>query len=136
MSDERKRVLMVDDDVDFLEANRVALEAAGFQVLTATDSRHGVELARRSEPDLIIIDLMMEQLYAGFSAVQALRAHEETADVPIIMVSGVTTETGFRIDEQGRKPEWLKVVEFINKPVDPVALARKVAGILEQNRTK
>lgn len=130
MSDCAKKILLVDDDVDFLEANRVALEAAGFQVLTATDSRQGVELAVSAQPSLIVMDLMIEQLYAGFSAVEALHAHKETAEIPIIMVSGVTTETGFRIDQGGRKPEWLKVVDFVNKPVDPVELAKKVAAVL------
>lgn len=133
MSDEKK-VLIVDDDVDFLEANRVALEASGFEVITAPDSREGVRMAEAEIPDLIILDLMMERLYAGFSAVEALHAHEQTRDIPIIMVSGVTTETGFRIDAEGEKPEWLRVVEFVNKPIDPVELARKVAGILESEK--
>lgn len=129
MSDKR-RVLLVDDDVDFLEANRVALEARGFEVLTASDSRHGVEVATKEHPDLIIMDLMMERLYAGFSAVQALAAHEATAEIPVIMVSAVTTETGFRVDDQEQRPEWLRVVEFINKPIDPLVLADKASAIV------
>lgn len=132
MSHECRKVLLVDDDVDFLEANRVALEARGFEVLTASDSRHGVEVAASEKPNLIVVDLMMEQLYAGFSAVQALAAHEATRDIPIIMVSAVTTDTGFRVDKAGSKPEWLRVVEFLNKPVDPVVLAQKVVDILDQ----
>jgi len=132
MSQERKKVLLVDDDVDFLEANRVALEARGFQVLTASDSRHGIEVAESEHPDLIVMDLMMEQLYAGFSAVQSLGAHETTRDIPVIMVSAVTTDTGFRVDRNGEKPEWLRVVEFLNKPVDPVALADKAVDILDK----
>ena len=128
MSKQRK-VLIVDDDMDFQEANRVALEARGFEVVTASDSREGVKLAEEIIPDLVIMDLMMEKLYAGFSAVQALRAHEATADVPIIMVSGVTTETGFRVDQDGEKPDWLRVIQFVNKPVDPVVLAQKAVDI-------
>jgi len=120
------KVLIVDDDIDFVEANRVALEARGLTVVTAADSREAVERAQAEQPDLIIMDLMMERLYAGFSAVQALAAHEDTAHIPIIMVSAVTTETGFRIDENEQKPEWLRVVEFINKPIDPLVLADKV----------
>ncbi|MEN6547678.1 MAG: response regulator [Armatimonadia bacterium] len=131
MSDKRK-ILIVDDDVDFLEANRVALEAQGLEVITASDSRHGVEVAEQEHPDLIIMDLMMERLYAGFSAVQALCAHEATASIPVIMVSAVTTDTGFRVDKGGCKPEWLKVVDFMNKPVDPIDLAKKVAGIVNK----
>lgn len=120
----------MDDDVDFLEATRVALEASGFEVLTASDSRQGIEAAEHEHPDLIIMDLMMEKLYSGFHAVQALGAHEETRSIPVIMVSAVTTDTGFRVDGSGDKPEWLNVTEFLNKPVDPVELARKVAAVL------
>ncbi|MHB8994936.1 MAG: response regulator [Armatimonadota bacterium] len=125
MSDDRNKVLLVDDDVDFLEANRVALEAAGFEVLTESDSTTGVETAEREQPNLIIMDLMMEKPYSGFHAVQALAAHEHTRGIPVIMVSAVTTDTGFRIDDTGSKPEWLKVLEFLNKPVDPIELAKK-----------
>jgi CheY-like chemotaxis protein len=132
MSAGTKRILIVDDDVDFIAASRVALEASGFEVLSANDSRQGVETARAEMPDLIVMDLMMEKLYAGFSAVEALASHEETNAIPIIMVTGVTTETGFRIDSEGQKPEWLKVLEFVNKPVDPVELAKKAQAILEQ----
>lgn len=132
MSAGTKRILIVDDDVDFIAASRVALEASGFEVLSANDSRHGVETARSEMPDLIVMDLMMEKLYAGFSAVEALASHEETKAIPIIMVTGVTTETGFRIDSEGQRPQWLKVLEFVNKPVDPVELAKKAQAILEQ----
>lgn len=132
MSAERRKILIVDDDIDFVEANRIAMEAAGFEVLTATDSKQGVETAEREKPDLIIMDLMMEQLYAGFSAVQALAAHEATAQIPVIMISAVTTDTGFRVDKAGEKPEWLHVVEFLNKPVDPIELAKKAASILNE----
>ncbi len=133
MSD-AKKVLIIDDDVDFLMANQVALEALGFQVLTATDSKRGLELAHSQHADLIILDLMMEKVYSGFSVLQELLSHEGTRDIPIIVVSAVTTETGFRIDEEGRPPEWLKVVDFINKPVDPVELAKKVKAVLEGSK--
>ncbi len=131
MSDQPKKTLIVDDDVDFISANKVALESMGFDVVTATDSKQGVEFAQSEDPDIIILDLMMERLYSGFSVVESLRAHEATAHIPIIMVSAVTTDTGFRVDAEGKAPAWLEVVEFINKPVDPVELARKVASILE-----
>lgn len=130
MSDAAKTILLVDDDVDFIEANKLALEAKGFTVITANDSKTGVKLAEEKHPDLIVIDLMMEELYAGFKAVQELHAHDATASIPVVMVTGITTETGFRVDAEDTRPDWLNVVEFVNKPVDPMALADKVAGLL------
>ncbi len=130
MTQDQKKVLVVDDDTDFIEAATVALQAKGYQVLTALDSKAGVELARRERPDLIICDLMMERLYSGFSVVEELGGYEETRGIPIIMVSAVTTDTGFRIDEHGEKPAWLRAVQFINKPINPIDLAEKVESIL------
>lgn len=128
--DAPKRVLLVDDDQDFITANRIALEAKGFEVMTASSSQTGVETALRELPDLIVADLMMEDLDAGFAMVESLQSHPETAGIPIFMVSGVTTALGFRVDREGSKPEWLHVTEFVNKPVDPVDLAEKIADYL------
>lgn len=126
----KKKILLVDDDADFVTANRIALEAKGFEVVTAPDSQSGIDAAIRERPDLVVVDLMMEELDAGFALVESLQAHAETAGVPIFMVSGVTTALGFRVDQNGSKPEWLNVAEFVNKPIDPVELAEKVATYL------
>jgi CheY-like chemotaxis protein len=121
-----KRILLIDDDVDFLTVNRLALEAAGYEVQMSETARAGVALAREWRPDLILMDLMMEELHSGFAALGELKHHAETEAIPVIMITAVTTATGFRIDEEGEVPEWLKAAEFINKPVDPKDLVRRV----------
>jgi CheY-like chemotaxis protein len=123
---DKKRILLIDDDVDFLTVNRLALEAAGYEVLSSETARRGVEMAREESPDLILMDLMMEELHSGFAALGELKHHSETRNIPVIMITAVTTATGFRIDEQGEVPDWLKAAEFINKPVDPKTLVARV----------
>ena len=88
----KKKVLLVDDDADFVAANRIALEAKGYQVVTAPDSRAGVETALREVPDLVVVDLMMEELDAGFALVESLQNHPKTAGVPILMSLEMTSE--------------------------------------------
>jgi len=127
---DQKRILLIDDDVDFLTVNRLALEAAGYEVLSSETARRGVELAREESPDLILMDLMMEELHSGFAALGELKHHSETANIPVIMITAVTTATGFRIDQQGELPDWLQAAEFINKPVDPKTLVARVAARL------
>lgn len=128
---ERRKVLLIDDDPDFVAANRIALEASGFTVVTASNSRDGAEAAVREQPDVIVADLMMEEMHAGFALVEELMHRDSTSAIPIIMVTSVTTETGFRVDQDGSRPEWLHVREFINKPVDPLTLVRRVSAALE-----
>ncbi len=129
MSD-TKRILIIDDDVDFLTVNSMALEASGFAVDTADNPRLGVEKALAHPPDLILQDLMMEELHSGFAVIGELHNHPETRDVPVIMITAVTTETGFRVDQDGQIPDWLHVVDYLNKPVDPVKLVETVKAAL------
>ena len=129
MSDQ-KRILIIDDDVDFLTVNSLALEAAGYVVDTADSPRAGEDKALANQPDLILQDLMMEELHSGFAVISELHNHVETRDIPVIMITAVTTETGFRIDQGGQVPEWLRVVDYINKPVEPSQLVEKVKAAL------
>ncbi len=132
MMAECKKVLLIDDDPDFVLANRIALEAKGYKVLTASDGPSGARTAVEEKPDLIIVDLMMEELYAGFALVEQLAADHATEGIPVVMVSGVTTETGFRVDQDDKAPSWLHVKAFLNKPIDPIELADRVASFLAE----
>ena len=125
-----QRILIIDDDVDFLTVNSLALEAAGFAVDTADSPRAGVDKALANPPDLILQDLMMEELHSGFAVISELHNHPATRDIPVIMITAVTTETGFRVDQGGQVPEWLRVVDYINKPVEPSLLIEKVTAAL------
>ena len=127
-----KRILLIDDDVDFLTVNSLALEAAGFVVDTAENPHVGVEKALAQPPDLILQDLMMDEAYSGFEVISELGNHAATRDIPVIMITAVTTETGFRIDQGGKIPDWLRVVDYLNKPVDPGQLVGRVKAALNQ----
>ena len=125
-----KRILIIDDDVDFLTVNSLALEAADFAVETADSPRVGVEKALANRPDLILQDLMVEELHSGFAIIGELHNHPETRDILVIMITTVTTETGFRVDQDGQVPEWLHVLDYVNKPIEPSQLVEKVKAVL------
>jgi len=125
-----KKVLIVKDDPTFVASARAALEAKGFEVLIAADKPRAAITAKREHPDLIILGLVMDSMSAGCSILSALQFEEETKKIPFIMVSSVTTETGFRIDQDGHAPSWLRVEEFLNAPVDFDNLAERVHAII------
>ncbi len=132
MADGRK-VLLIDDDPDFVAANTIALKAKGFSVLSADSGEAGARLAEAERPDVIVADLMMEELYAGFALVEQLVHQTATARIPVVMVSAVTTEIGFRVDPARHTPDSLHVAAFLHKPIEPVALAEKITEILDQS---
>jgi DNA-binding response OmpR family regulator len=122
------RILVVDDDRDFVEAVRTLLTHAGYEVLVAYDARSGVTRARETRPDLILLDVMMDERTEGFFTVRELRRAPELAGTPIIVVSAVYD----RVPEFRVPPDraWLAHDAFLAKPVDPEALLAKVRDTL------
>ena len=119
------RILIVDDDIDIIEANKVILEAAGHEVISAMNKTEGMQAALNNKPELMILDVMMDEPDDGFALAQDLRS--KGIQTPIIMLTSVGRVTGmdFGVDE-----ELLPVNEFIQKPVDPAVLQAKVKGLL------
>jgi two-component system alkaline phosphatase synthesis response regulator PhoP len=129
MMDERKKVLVVDDDESAAVFVRAALDPERFEVLRAGDGPTGLSQARQAPPDLIILDVYMPR-QPGFYTLQELRSDPETKDIPVIMLTsvgrrlGITFSTQDLYDVLGTEPD-----VFLEKPVDPLFL-RQVAGRL------
>lgn len=119
-----KRILIVDDDRDFVEAIASFLEANGFTVLRAHNGRDGVKLARMERPDLILMDIMMDERTEGFFTIREIRRQEELKGVPIFVLSALYAQ----MPDFGNPPEsaWLAHDEFLSKPVDMVQLVEKI----------
>lgn len=126
-----KKILIVDDDIDLVEAMRLTLESAGFEVIDAQEGKKGFDLSVQDQPDLIILDVMMGTQDEGFHIAYQLRQDENTRDIPIIMLTAVGQETGFEFDKE-KDEDFLPVNEFIEKPVDPDALIEMVKANLGQ----
>lgn len=113
-----KRILVIDDDIDLVEVIRMTLEKEGYEVLDAQSGSRGLELAITENPDLILLDVMMEDLDEGFQVAYKLRQDNGTRDIPIVMMTAVADQTGFTFDP-GKDADFLPVDEFLEKPVSP-----------------
>lgn len=126
------RVLLVDDDADFAAIHRGILEAAGYQVVWAGTPGDAWARLQAEALDLVITDLMMDRLDAGFSLARRIKADPRLARVPIIVISGVGGRLGFDFRPQG--PEELAAMgadAYFPKPVDSQALTRKIRELLD-----
>lgn len=125
---EKIRVLLVDDDPDFIEANSIVLEAGGFEVLTASSGAEGLSRVREDKPDVVILDVMMENTDEGFAVARNIRRKLQST-VPIIMLTSVGKVTGydFRPEEH---PDFFPVDAFLEKPVPPSVLASRIREIV------
>lgn len=108
----RKKLLIVEDNTELLELLRLGFKQAGFSVSTAATGVEGLKKARNAAPDLIILDLVLPEL-DGFAVCEALRRGEQTAAIPIIMLTGLTSDlTRFAGLESGAN-------EYVTKPASP-----------------
>jgi CheY-like chemotaxis protein len=125
------KILLVDDDPDFLEMHKAVLQNHGYDVLTATSGQEGLERVRAEIPDLIILDLMMEKHDAGFSFSKTVKTDPLFRKIPILMVTSVAEATGFRfsLEEDGY---WMKTDDFLDKPVRPEVLLERVDKLLRK----
>lgn len=134
MGEAQPKILVIDDDPDFTETVQAMLETGGYEVIHAESGKEGLDLVRDEEPDLIVLDIMMDSMYEGFSVISTLRGTPEFLDfrdTPIIMVSAVKQEYGSRISlpEGG---EHLQGDLYLDKPVKPKELLDNVARLLAE----
>lgn len=118
----KKRILVVDDDYEIIDALRYALEAKGFEVMIARDGNQGLAMAEREVPDLVILDMMMPKR-SGFLVLEKLR---RTHDVPIRVIM-ITANEGSRHKAYA---EMLGVDDYIRKPFAMDRLVESVARLL------
>ena len=125
------KILIVDDDPDFIEIGRLSLEGQGYRVLSASSGKEGWEMVEKETPDLVILDLMMEDLDAGMTLSNRIKSHPRYANIPILMLTSISRETGMdftpRSEEDLRK---LKVDDFHSKPIKVKILREKVEKLL------
>ncbi len=126
MSSDRKRIVLVDDDDDFAAAVTAFLELHGYEVHRATGGRAGLALAKKVHPDLVLMDVIMEERTEGFFAVQSLRRTPGLEQVPVFVVSSIyTLAPEFRTMPD---PGWLAHDQFFAKPVDLKALLKAISA--------
>jgi DNA-binding response OmpR family regulator len=122
------KILIVDDDPDFVEATRLVLESAGYQVASAADGDEGLLKAREEKPDLVILDVIMKTVLDGLHMSQEMANDPEQHSVPILMVTSIANR-----DYAALFPtdEYIHIDGFISKPVSPDDLLTRVSAMLK-----
>lgn len=125
----KKKVYIVDDDVDLVESVRMSLEAAGFKVEYQHDANGLVDNVREFNPDVIILDVMFPgDDGAGFKMARSIRHHDDIRSKPIVMLSAVNTEGNYpgKFTNRDIDDIYLPITEFVDKPIDPKILIQKI----------
>lgn len=119
-------IAIIDDDPDILDASSLILESKGYDVVTASNPDDGYKLIIEKKPDLIILDVIMNEPDDGFFLAKKLRREDITT--PIIMYTSISKALGFSFS----KNDMIPVDDFVEKPVSPEALVQKVEKFLKK----
>jgi CheY-like chemotaxis protein len=137
---DKKKILMIDDDVNLVNVVMMVLQAKGYNFESAYSAAEGLEKIKQTNPDLIILDVIMEDFVAGFRVVTELRAAEPGSaystysKIPILMLTSVTAKTSINFSDKVGTA-LLPVDAFIEKPVKPGILLQKIEELLEPKKT-
>ena len=120
---DNRRILIIEDEADMAYAIGLQLEAAGYTVETAGDGKEGLEKARRTKPDLIILDVMLPKM-DGFKVCRMLKFDERYKTIPIIMLTAraqkIDESIGFEVGANA----------YLSKPFEPKELLKKIEGLI------
>jgi CheY-like chemotaxis protein len=131
------KILLIDDDVDFIEISKLSLAGSGYQVFSAGNAKEGWKMIEDETPDLIILDLMMESLDSGIKLSQQIKNHPRYASIPILMLTSISRDTGMDFTPRTREDlKQLHVDDFCTKPIKPKALIEIIKKLLSRNLKK
>jgi CheY-like chemotaxis protein len=125
------KIVIVDDNTDFLFTMETFLQRSGFEVRTADDGQKGLELIRKERPDLILLDIMMETLFSGFEVCKRVRSDDDLRDIPIIGVSAMGEELDINY-RQWPDYDYFSPNAFLDKPVDKQRLLQMIPEVIQK----
>ena len=123
------KVLVVDDDPDFVKVTAKVLEKAGHEVVSAANGAKALKAMRLDTPDVVLLDIMMSYILDGLDVSREMAGDPALKDIPVIMV---TSLTGVKGSDMFPTDEYVPVDEWVSKPVDPDTLLARLDEALNK----
>jgi len=128
--EEKVKILLVDDDRDFIETTKLILESKSYDVIVAYDGDEGLIKARQEKPALIILDVIMP-VKDGFSAAEQLKKDPDLKNIPVVMLTSFAEKKG-ETSVSVSQGLTLEAEDYLDKPVSPDELLRRVERLLKK----
>jgi len=131
----KAKILVIDDDADFVDAVTPILQSALYDVISAANPAEGKQKILNEKPDLILLDIMMDSLFDGFSLcndIKTSKEFKELKDTPIIFISAVKEMTGSRFQFKAEEQGLVGPDDYIDKPVKPDDLITRIERLLQK----
>ncbi len=131
-----KKVLMIDDDPDFVSGIRSILTAANFDVDVAYTPKDGLQSLQTKHFDILLLDIMMGRGAEGIMIARKLRKDAKLRELPVLIITGMREQIAFLFPGEPVHPRFVEVDEMVEKPVEPKMLLEKVNSLIQAAEAK
>jgi DNA-binding response OmpR family regulator len=126
-----KRLLIIDDDPDFVTGIKTILDTAGFEVEVAYDPKEGLRALQTRQYDLLLLDIMMGRGAEGVMIARKLRKDRRLREMPVLIITGMREQIAFLFPGEPIHPRFVEVDELVEKPIEPSLLLEKVNSLIQ-----
>jgi CheY-like chemotaxis protein len=128
---EHKKVLIIDDDPDFVEGIEIILKGADYETDVRYNPKDGWDALKSGDYDILLLDIMMGRGAEGVMMARKIRKDPALRDMPVLIITGIREQIAFLFPGQAVHPGFVPVDELVEKPVEPDVLLEKIGGLLE-----
>ena len=128
--EKKAKILLIDDDIDFIEATKIILESKPYEVIVAYNGDEGLQKAREENPDLILLDIIMP-VKDGFTAAEQVKRDPKLSKIPVLMLTAFAAK-GKETSIPVSRGFTLEAEDYIDKPVSPEELLARVEKYLKK----
>ncbi len=128
---EGKKLLMIDDDPDFVEGIVSILETAGYEVDTTYNPKDGFKALKSKQYDLLLLDIMMGRGAEGVMIARKMRKDPKLRELPVLIITGIREQIAYLFPGQPVHPHFVEVDELVEKPVEPAFLLERVSALIQ-----
>jgi two-component system alkaline phosphatase synthesis response regulator PhoP len=131
-----KKLLMIDDDPDFVAGIKAVLDNAGFEVEVAYNPKDGLHALQTKKYDLLLLDIMMGRGAEGIMIARKLRKDAKLREMPVLIITGMREQIAFLFPGEPIHPRFVEVDELVEKPLEPKLLLEKVNSLIQTAEAK
>lgn len=127
----KRRLLIIDDDPDYVDGIKSILTAAGYEVDAAYNPKEGLDALKRTSYDLLLLDIMMGRGAEGIMVARKLRKDPKLSRIPVLIITGIREQIAFLFPGQAVHPHFVDADELVEKPIEPRLLLERVEALLK-----
>jgi DNA-binding response OmpR family regulator len=132
----QKKLLIIDDDPDYVGGIKPILEKANYNVEVAYNPKDGFQSLQTKRYDLLLLDIMMGRGAEGVALARKIRKDPKLRELPVLIITGIREQIAFLFPGQSVHPHFVETDELLEKPVEPNLLLDKVSSLLKMAEEK